>query len=178
MKLSIISYNKLNIFRKLYIGFILISLLLVILLKKYNITINPTIVLSILLPVSFSGIMVFYFPNYKKNGTIILNGDGKCVIIIDNIENRITINNLTFYYGGYKGEDYPLWYPAFFAKLKSGAQNYLLINNRKFRILIENKEQWNTLSSIIENIKNSGISSQSIKMSIPEILKSKKHFNV
>jgi hypothetical protein len=179
MKLSIIAYNKLNAFRKLIQVLTLVLFALLIFLTKNKFVTNPTIVLSTLLIWVIAYIIIYSLPHYNKIGTIILESDGKCIIIIENVTNNISISNLTFYYGGYNGAEYPLWYlPAIILRLRSGTQNSLLINNKAYRILLNNKAEWNSLSSTINKIKSAGVKSEYIKMSLLEVNKLKRNFNI
>jgi hypothetical protein len=176
MRLNIIKYNIFFKIRKVFIGLIIVFfLILVILYKK---PIRPGLIYLILIFIMLSwGILYFVFIPYEKKGSIILNLDRQCLIEIENKQEIINLQNIVFYYGGYAGEAYPIKYIPTFSAVRDGTQNYIMINNIKYQVLINSKEDWMTILSFIDKMNNMGIQSNWVRMTFLETLRFGKQLN-
>jgi hypothetical protein len=168
VKLHLIKFNQIHVLRRVLFYFTIIYLILLTIFEKkihdpLDFVYIPLIVLGI------TWIILFKFlDSFKVVGYVILSNIGKCSVIIKENHEEIGLESLKVIYSGYTGKAYPIWYIFNLSYTRSGAQNYLVINNRNYQVHIKKKTDLILLLDIVSDLNKIGITCETKKLRFSE----------
>jgi hypothetical protein len=168
VKVHIIKFNQIHVLRRVLFYFTIIYLiLLAIFEKKIN---DPIVFVYIpLIVIGISMLILFQFlDSFNIVGSVILSNNGKCSVITNENNEEIRVDSLRLIYSGYTGKANPVWYVFSLSNVMSGAQNYLVLNNRNYQILIRKKTDLLSLLEIVSDLDKIGIPCETKKLRFSE----------
>ena len=171
MKIDIITYSTVNKIRR-FLPFLIYSYGLLLIFTNRSSSIGIQILKYSGLIVVITWLVVdIFIDTYKKIGSIKLSNYGNCEIELNGIKKPIEINSILLFYGGYNGESCTIEKLITFSNARNGTCNYLIINNIAYQIILHNKEDWNKIKSILNELDSKNKITDFIIMRFPDVFK-------
>jgi len=171
MKLDIITFSAVNQIKKVIPLLVYSYVLLLIFTDRSSNTGIHILQYSGLIVIITWFLVDLFTDNYKKIGSISLNNFGNCEIELNGIKKQFEINSILLYYGGYNGESHTMEAFITFSNARNGACNYLIINNFAYQIILHNKEDWNKIKSILNDLHTKVKTVECVIMRFPDFFK-------
>jgi hypothetical protein len=165
MEYTIIEYNFNKYIRRIIFMLIYLNLIIIgVCIKIYHIDYS-LLKLSLICLLGFWSIHALFVRIYNVLGVIIFNSDR---ILITRNDKEIVfvfseLINITFKYGGYKGEmrEYEIFYTG--SSGRDGTKNFININDNHFQFLVKSKSDADFIKNYLKDIKNYNINVKFIK---------------